>query len=1007
MNKRMLLLCFVVFLAAGITAQITVRGKVTDGEGAPVPGVNILVKGTNNGAVTNTDGVYQLSDVFPDDVLVFSFVGMLTEEIIAGSRTVIDVTLAQDILDMEGVVVIGYGTVKKKDLTGSVATISNEEIIKLPTSNAIEAIQGKVTGMDIVRESGSAGSGVYIRVRGNRSIGNPNEPDKFDDLNEPLYVIDGIQGASFSDLNPNDIESINVLKDASSTAIYGSQGANGVIIITTKKGKEGKTRVSYNGFYGITGLTPYPKVRMGDEYIQFRKDAYSNAGAWNDSVHTEDDYRILFNEGELAAIDSGQWVDWQDLIMQNGSQNSHQISVSGGNEKTRSYFSAGYYNEEGIVKLDEFKRYNARVNIDHTLNRWFLAGIQSQLTYIDQDRRKDPLSTASSITPLGIPYNENGSINLYPVAGNATQISPLTDERTDIAIDNTRQTKVLTLGYVEIRPFNGLTFRSNLGANLQFSRRGIFNDATSLSQKGLLINNSSVNASNGRFINWDNILTYSKSLGRHNMVVTALTSYTQNKVDEIYASGDNQATEAALFYNLGATDAEGREISSAYVGSASMSYAARIFYSFADKYLITLTERIDGASRLAEENRWDHFPSFAVAWKIKEENFLQNIDWINDMKIRYSYGIAGNSGISEYGTQSGIWPFSIGFGEVAKTGYKFNTLVGNATLGWEKSATHDIGIDITLFSNRVNATIDVYNTNTSDILLQRQLPKMSGVGSVFQNIGSTQNRGIELNLQTINLNKSDFTWSSVFTFSKNKEKITGLIDGTDIINNEDNSLVLGYPIKSFYTFKKTGIWQLGDEAEMAQIRNIKYKAGDIRVENLNADTLIDAEDRTVIGSAVPKWVGGFENTFSYKNINLSIFLFARMGQMIKAEFLGRYNPSGSGNGPDYFDYWMPDNPTNEFPRPLRGAELSNYFGYQTLTYVDGSYFKIKNIRLSYTLPPEIAGKLLAERLQLYATASNILTLTKSHLLKYYDPERGGSESAPLSRQIVFGINVDF
>ena len=1007
MNKRLLFLIIVAFLAAGVYAQTTVRGKVTDGEGAPLPGVNVLIKGTQIGTVTNMNGDYQLKNVAAEDVLVFSFVGMLTDEIIAGNQTEINVTLAQDILDLEGVVVIGYGTVKKKDLTGSVASVSNEEITKLPTSNAIEAIQGKVTGMDIVRESGSAGSGVYMRVRGNRSIGNPNEPDKFDDLNEPLFIIDGIQGASFSDINPNDIASINVLKDASSTAIYGSQGANGVIIITTKKGKEGKLRVSYNGFYGITGLTPYPSVRTGEDYIQFRKDAYSNAGDWIDSIHTEDDYYLMFNPSELAAIDSGQWIDWQDLVLQNGSQNSHQISVSGGTEKTRSYFSAAYYNEEGIVKNDQFDRYSTRLNIDHNLTRWLLTGIQTQLTYIDQDRRKDPLSTASSILPLGVPYNENGSINLYPVAGNSSQISPLTDERSNIAIDNERQTKVLTLGYIEIRPLKGLTFRSNLGVNLQFSRRGKYNDFTSLTQRSEQVNKASIETNNTRFINWDNILTYSKVAGRHNFVVTALTSYTQKRYDEALAEGINQANKAALFYNLEATDASGRRITSKYTGSNSMSYAARINYSFNDRYLITLTERVDGASRLAEGNKWDQFPSFAIAWKIKEENFLQSIDPISDLKIRYSYGVSGNSGISEYGTQSGIWTFPIGFGETSATGYKFNSLVGNTTLGWEKSKTHNLGIDIAIIGNRINATIDVYNTNTTDILLPRQLPRMTGVQSVYQNIGSTQNRGVELNLQTINVHKGSFKWSSVITFSKNNEKITGLIDGSDIIDREETSLVIGEPIKTFYTFKKEGIWQLGEEAEMEHITNMNIKAGDIKLANLNNDTLMDADDRMVIGSRAPKWMGGFENTFSYKSFNMSIYVFARYGQMIKAEFLGRYNPSGSGNGPDYFDYWMPDNPTNEFPRPQRGEDLSNYFGYQSLTYVDGSYIKIKNVKLSYTFPSSISKNLFAQQLQVYATVSNILTFTKSDLIKYYDPERGGSESAPLSRQIVFGINADF
>lgn len=1005
MTNKLTLTVFLLFLGLSLQAQKTIQGIVSDQESNPIPGANITVKGTSYGTVTDLEGHYSLPNISSDDILIFSFIGMLSQEIPVGDQTHLNVSLQEDIMNLEQVVVIGYGAVKRKDLTGSVTTVESEEITKLPTSNPLEAIQGKVPGLDIARNSGSAGSGVYLRVRGNRSIGDPNDPDTYDDQNEPLFIIDGVQGGSYSDINPNDIESINVLKDASATAIYGSQGANGVIIITTKKGKPGKSKISYNGYFGINGLTEYPKVRLGEDYIEFRKEAYRSNGDWDDAINNEDDYNILFNAPELAAIDSGQWVDWQDLLIKNGIQQSHQISYSTGNEKTTSYFSANYFGEEGTLKMDNISRYSARLNIDHHAAKWISIGLQSQVTYIDQNRRKDPLATANSITPLGKPYDDEGNIIVYPVAGNSDQVSPLTDERKNIAKDNTIRLNALVNGFLELKPFNGMTFRSNLGTNVRFDRRGRFNDATSLSQKNTLINAASIEASDKRFLNWDNILTYSKLLTDHSFSITALTSYIQSISDKSYAYGINQANAQSLFYNLQATDAEGRVVESYYTKTNAMSYAVRVNYSYKDRYILAATERVDGASVLTAENRWDHFPSVSAAWILSEENFMKSIRSVSNLKIRSSYGIAGNSGISAYGTQSGIQPFPIGFGEVANTAYKFNSLIGNTTLGWEKSKTTDIGLDLGIMQNRFNATVDVYKTETDDILLERALPRMTGVSSVYQNIGSTRNRGIEVLLNTLNIRNNNFSWSSTFTFSKNIEEITHLVNDQDIINNEENSLVIGYPIKTFYTYNKLGIWQLGEEEEMSKY-DYSISPGDIKLENLDNDSIIGPDDRKVIGSAVPDWVAGFENTFRYKSLELSIYLFARWGQMIDAEFLGRYNPSGEGNGPAYLDYWTPDNPTNDFPRPLRGSVLSNYFGYQTLTYVDGSYFKIKNIKLAYSLPQKIIQKAHIEKMQIYITASNILTVSKSHLIKYYDPERGGSESAPLSKQIVFGINID-
>jgi TonB-linked SusC/RagA family outer membrane protein len=1018
MKKCILIFTLVCLISSNLSAQLEIGGQVKNTSGEPIPGVNILIKGTMQGTVTDINGNFTISDVPANGILVFSYVGMLSKEVNVGNRTQIDVTMEEDILDLEGVVVIGYGMVRKRDLTGSVASVKTNEIVKAPTRNPLEAIQGMVPGVDITRNSGTAGSGANIVIRGNRSIHGSNSP---------LFIIDGIQGGSFGDqgetvenqgsdlidLNANDIESIEVLKDASATAIYGSQGANGVVIITTKKGASGKTRVSYNGYYGINGLTPYPKARLGEDYIELRREAYRTAGLWNDTVDDPEDYAKLFPNGdERTAVDSNQWIDWPDLLFRNGIQQNHQLSVSGGTEKTKSYFSVGYYKEEGVVRNDDMTRYNARLNVDHTINKWIEAGMKAQLTYYDQNRRKDPLSKSTSTTPLGVPYDEDGNINLYPVAGSSSTISLLTDERPDIAKDNSVSTNVLINGYIDLTPVKGLTFRSNLGVNLGYERRGIYNAATSLSQKDLRYPTASMTNDNTKFVNWDNILTYSREIGDHSLTVTAITSYTRSDYDEIYASGNNQVLSSQLFYNLGATDVDDRLISSRYIGTKTMSYAGRLNYSYRGKYLLTVTERFDGASRLAPGNQWDHFPSVAVAWRMSDERFMETIETISSLKLRLSYGIAGNSGITPYGTQSSISYKAMGFGDEPAAAYEINLerdIVGNSALGWEKSATINLGLDLALFRNRLSTTVDIYSTKTTDILLERSLPQSTGVPSVYQNIGSTLNRGIELSINSVNVHTNSFKWTSAFTFARNKEEITDLIEGQDIIDQIENSLIIGKPIHSFYTWKKLGIWQLGEEEEAAQFTgDITFEPGDIKLANLNNDSTIDEDDRTCIGAAVPDWVGGLQNTFTYKSLELSIYLFARWGQMINAEFLGRYNPGGKDNGPASHDYWTPDNPTNDFPRPDRAAaNITYYYGYQTLNYVDGSYFKVKNVTLAYTLPESLTSKVLIDKIRLYATASNLYTYTKSHLIREYDPERGGSEKFPLSKQIVFGLNIEF
>ncbi|MVT40833.1 SusC/RagA family TonB-linked outer membrane protein [Chitinophaga oryziterrae] len=903
---------------------------------------------------------------------------------------------AQDTMKVRALnetVVIGYGVVKKRDLTGAVYSVKPDVIMQAPTHNPLEALQGRVPGMDITRSSGRPGADANVLIRGTRSISGSSKP---------LYIIDGMQGGNISDLNPADIASIEVLKDASATAIYGSQGANGVVIVTTKKGSEGKTKVSYNGYYGINGFTQYPKPRLGEDYLKLRREAYR--ASLNPGDPMPDDATIFANAGEYDAIQKGQWVNWLDLLTSNGTEQQHSISVSGGTEKTKAYFSGGYFKEEGVLKNDNMTRYTVRLSIDQKINNRIKAGIQSQLNYYKSDSRKDVFPVALTTTPLGVPYDANGNISLYPVAGNTTTITPLTDDRGDYISKDQTIINITTLnGYAEIKLAEGWTFRSNFGTTITFNREGKYYDGTSLERKDVRTSLSSITNKNNRFYNWDNIMTYTRQLQDHSFTVTLLTSYTHKDYDDAYASGYNQALASQLFYNLGATDVTSRGITSSYIGSKTMSYAARVNYNYKGKYLLTFSERIDGASRLAAGHKYAGFPSVAAGWRITDA-----------VKLRAGYGIAGNSGIDEYGTQTGVYAYPyMSFGNVAAPGYMFNDLVGNKELGWELSATTNAGVDLDFFNGRLNATIDIYNTKTTDLLQIRTLPQSTGVVKVYQNIGATNNKGIEIGVNTVNIQQNNFKWTSTLTFTSNREKITSLIDGKDVIaasGPETNSLLLNHPVKSFYTYKKLGIWQTSEAATAAQYSfgGTPFKPGDIKLQDKNGDLKITADDdRMYLGAAVPRWTAGFQNNFSYRGLDLGIFLFARWGQMLNAQFLGRYNPSGEGGGPAMINYWTPENPTNDFPRPLKGAGISKYAGFQALNFVDGSYVKIKNITLGYTLPARLAERLTIQRLRVYATGANIFTKARNHLVKYYDPERGGEESTPLNRQFVFGVNVDF
>lgn len=996
----------------------TVKGTITDETGEPMIGVTVRVKGSRAAAVTDLDGKFSLS-ANQGDFIEVSYVGYETTTVKVTSNT-LNLQLKPVASDLDEVVVIGFGTVKKRDLTGSVASIKADAIVQTPTSDVATALQGRISGLDI--------NGDDMRIRGNRSINGSNDP---------LVIIDGVQGGSMSDLNPNDIESIDVLKDASSTAIYGSQGANGVIIITTKKAEAGKMQVSYDGYVTAAFRPDRAEYRSPENYYETLKFAAQNAGLWNS---TNDDASLFSDLESYAAFRAGVWTDYEKLLQKDVTwSNKHTVTLSGGTEKTQARFSLGYANDGNKWKRSSgTDKYTLRANIDHKLYSWINAGVNFQLTHSRNASSPYEKATTTSLelgSPYGVydaetdTYNIGNTLVERPLASDG-YVNPLIDGAGDDLYKNESYfTNIVANAYVDIHPIEGLTFRSQLNTHITNSSEGTYTDgksAANLDKTGQKSTAEMTKAS-GRYIEWNNILTYNftKLPNDHHLGVTLLTTWNKTIKDEMSATSKGQTIPGNLWWNLGSNDGEdGSSIhSSLYTQAQNFSYAGRISYDWKSRYLVTASLRRDGSSKLADGNKWDWFPSAALAWRISDEAFMKKTkSWLDDLKIRATYGVTGNAGIGVYGTQSGVtfanWSF--GFQDISANRYILGVadqngsgyyVIANKDTKWEKSTTFDLGFDAVLLNNRLSVTFDWYNTKTTDLILLRSLPTSAGMDgkyATYTNIGSTKNTGFEFTVNSRNIVTKDFSWSSTLTFSANREKITDLVDGTDIMigtAKETQTLMIGHPIKSYNTFKYLGIWTTAEADEAAKYfkdaeKTNPFKPGDIKVADLNGDYVIDQNDDIgYVGSTSPDWFAGFNNDLRYKNWDLNIYLYARWGQWAESK-VANYDPSTGGMTTN-FDYWAAG--TNEggsLPALYKGRNLYDYVGYQALAYCDNSFIKLKRITLGYTLPKSALKAMRISNLRIYATINDPLYFVKNEWQKHYDPE--GNQ-----RSITIGLNVNF
>lgn len=936
-------------------------------------------------------------------ILVVSYIGYKTQEVTVGGSNQVDIKMQPDTQALDEVVVIGYGTVKKRDLTGAVASMKNEDVTVAPTSNVMEALQGKIAGMDIVKSSGQVGEDVSIILRGSRSIyGN----------NEPLFIIDGIPG-SYNQINPSDIESVDVLKDASSTAIYGSAGANGVVIITTKRGKEGKATVNFDAYYGFSGSPNYKHGMTGDEWVTYQKEAYK----YKNGEYPSDMSALFGNQAYTDAYNAGKWIDWIDEASGNtATTQKYSLSVSGGSEKTKIFASTSYNREEGLLSNDNLNRYSLRLNIDQQIFSWAKIGFTSNLTYQDRNQGvKNTFTKGLSSFPLGDAYDESGKINHEYVSG---QYSPLGDFIEDQYVNNTRSTYLNVSGYLELSPIKDFTFTSRINGTLNNSRQGQYwGDQCNANRPSYAGSpHAAITNKNAWNYTWENVLSYNTTIAKdHNVGASLITSWNKNQDESSLAAASGQMVDRWSFWRL--TSGASQHVESDFAQTQKMSFAVRFNYSYKGKYLFTFSNRWDGVSQFSAGHKWDTFPAGAIAWRISDEPFMNvTRNWLDNLKLRVGYGITGNSGgVGAYGTTTQAYVYTgngLTMNGNNSSFTQYTGTYGSKDLGWEKSYNWNVGLDFGFLGNRLDGSIEWFKTTTKGLLFKRTLPITSGLTgwgsplSIWQNIAETSNQGVELTVNSHNIKTKDFTWNTTLSITWSKEKIEELPTGDLIAEN----LFVGQPIKSIYGYKYTGIW--GTDTPEGILNAYGVKPGFIQIETLENDGdggvhKYGTNDRQILGHSNPDWIIGLNNTFTYKNFDLSVFAMARYGQTINSNLLGYYTAEQSvtTNQLAGADYWTESNQGAYFPAPGTGSEQSTV--YSALRVRDGSFIKVKNITLGYTFPINISRKALMEKCRIYATAYNPFIYVKDKQLKGTDPETNGSDAFPTFRQFVFGVNLTF
>ncbi|WP_320113347.1 TonB-dependent receptor [Draconibacterium orientale] len=983
------------FAGSGTTLQEkSVTGKVLSTSGESLPGVSILVKGTTHGTVSDIDGNFSLSDVRAGDILVFSFIGMKEVELTVGDQTSIQVTMEDAVIGVDEVVVVGYGTQKKSDITGSVSSVSEERLAKIPVSNVMQAVQGAVSGVNITQVSSIPGEAPSVLVRGGGSLTASTSP---------YVVVDGIpiskMGGSINDINPNDIKSIEILKDASATAIYGMNGANGVILITTKSGKSSTPTIKYSGYVGVEEFAHIPEMVSTDELLA----RYAEGNRINGSPLYEAPVKYQY---EVENYKNGHTIDWIDEVSQTGIQQNHNISVSGGSENLTYYISGDLLDQKGVVKGYNYKRNSIRTNIDAQVTSYLKVGTNSSIVYHNRDGGRANLLNAEAMSPYGRMYEEDGTYTIYPMFGETLWANPMLATTTS---PERRQFNVNLNGFAYVtfgdiwKPLTGLTYRLNAGHSTIQSRNSNY---TGQSVNDLL-GTATIDRSETQAYTIENILRYDYDLNKHHIDLTGVYSSQEREYNTNWAQASDFVNDELAWNRMQAGASS--SVSSYADRYAAVSQMGRLNYSYDSRYLFTVTVRRDGSSVFADGMKYGTFPSVALGWNIRHESFMANAEKITNLKLRLSYGKSGNEAVSVYRTFTTMADRQIPFGGSTNIAMVTDRL-GNSDLSWETKESFNLGLDFGLFNNRINGSVDVYSANNSDLLLSRKLPSASGFGSVTANIGETNTKGIELTLNTVNVATANFKWNSSIVFSNSKSEISELYgDGLDDIGS---GWFLGEPIGVIRDYKKVGIWQ---ESEIANGDHLNWdpvaKAGDVKLADISGpdgvpDGVITDDDRTILGQTAPKWTGGLTNTFAYKNFTLNVFIQTVQGAMRNNSHIGMASDEiERRNSFAEIGYWTPENQSNEW-RSLNKNSNPHGYGFP----VKNNFSRIKDVTLNYDIPQHLLDKAGISALSVYLSGRNLYTFTD---WIGWDPEerdtqRGWSNweiNYPAVRTIVFGINL--
>jgi TonB-linked SusC/RagA family outer membrane protein len=1041
---------FSVMATVAFAQSKNVTGVVVDNAGEPIIGASVIVNGTTNGTITDFDGNFSLSNVPSNGTLKISYIGYVTQTIATAGKTTLKVTLVEDAQTLEEVVVVGYGVQKKSDVTGAIVSVGVKELTARPVNNAFEALQGRAAGVDITSNErpGELGS---IRIRGNRSISASNSP---------LYVVDGVplmSASAIETINPRDIESIDVLKDASATAIYGSRGANGVILVTTKKGKEGSFKLNYSGTVTLETQKTKSEMMNAGDYITWRRWAMYNAGLTaspGDQPTQEDDAKAFsIMSGDPTTYNNimsgwvnGQWdasrvesTDWTDFVTRTGVTTEHTISASGGTEKANTYASLGYLNNKGTLIGQSYERYTTNINTTLHPVTWFTLGASINASFGLQEYGTS-LTGASTTTGMpdyiygwaqrnfafSKPYDADGNFIRHP--GGEDNISNVVDEwersqqqrKTFRALGSFYGT--LDIGKL-VKPLDGLKFRINFGPDFRYWRDGTFISAESVT-RGTGAQNY-VRHQQRNDLSWtlDQQLDYNRIFGKHTVGATLLHTASSWTYETSQMGGQGVPNEDWTWNAFGSLDPKGELVSASWgtgINERQLeSYMTRFNYGFNDRYLLTVSGRWDGASQLAAGHKWDFFPSAALGWRINQEEFMKDYDWISNLKLRAGFGTTGNAAISPYGTlgniQSGRQPFnginSDGNIIVYTTNEPFyvKDQIGmpNKELGWEKTTQWNVGIDFSFLNGRINGTVDWYTSNTKDLLLSMNIPTLLGYPNTIANVGRTSNKGVDITLDLIPVQTRDFSWSSTISAAYTKDKIEELASGKS--DDISNTWFIGQSISVYYNFQKDRLWQdtPDDLALMAKYNanGHKFQPGlvkpiDIKNEvdtDGNEIYKIDDNDRVILGNRNPRWTFGWVNTFNYKNLELSLQLYGRFKYWVEAGGegqTGRYNQRE-------IDYWTPTNTGAEYQKPVYnesgGDTYSSLIGFR-----EANFLKMRNISLGYILPRNIIRKIGASNLKVYVQANNPFTVYSS--VKFIDLDLGG---ATYNQGWTLGFDITF